>query len=154
MPDDLILLSALSIVLLMLTGTLYGMRIKQYTNEYGKDGLLKLNQFLQALPDDTSTYTFYTDGHPYVWVETSLESIQDQIKQSHQHHQPYGLTYEVQANEQRKAIYFVSIYRGKVAWPSLMHDDEWAESNKKVAENIRRYKAAQAKPKIPGIESL
>ncbi|WP_461515917.1 hypothetical protein [Porticoccus sp.] len=85
-------------------------------------------------------FLYYTNGHPYVWVETSLKDIEEEIRNSKYVRGVVPENFSISIDENRKSVYFVHTPRKKFKFDDLHHYDEWIESQKEVAENIAKYK--------------
>ncbi|WP_444918316.1 hypothetical protein [Microbulbifer sp. JMSA003] len=90
------------------------------------------------------SYTFYTDNHPYVWGEIEKEAITGLVRAAATGFRgipqdPPIYCYEV--DDYNKRFYFIAGQK-RFDFKSLKHYQEWLDSQKEVAENIRKYNAS------------
>ena len=126
---DLVMVSIFIVVIIIVFGGLY-IRLYSY---YRRQGLGRIEQFLNSLENDRSEYGFFTTGHPQVWGETSEEEIKRHIANQCLSVMgaplpvPSPSNYLAHVNEDRKAVYVV--FGGKrnfsFDWDSLVHYEDW-----------------------------
>jgi hypothetical protein len=88
--------------------------------------------------DDVSEYSFYTTGHPYVWVESSYDEMLASVEESCIGFQgtPQPARYKMRLSSEHKKIYYVANGLTTLDFGDLMHYDEWLDSKKQLQENI------------------
>lgn len=98
------------------------------------------DKFPDAIKGD-SGYKYYTNGHPYVWVEISYTGLLESIKFSCDGHRgmPQTPLYSIKVDDINKSVYFVN-RTDCFDFNQLMHYQQWIDLNKQVSENITRYK--------------
>ena len=127
--------------------------ITRTSNEYYSYAVGVLDQETLLVKSNINNYHFYTDGHPYVWVETNREELCRKIKLccevigSESNGGATGpANVQVRINEEKHAIYVLVSSPGEInkCWPELMHYQEWLESNEPIAERISEYKKRES----------
>ncbi|MBT8139779.1 MAG: hypothetical protein KJP25_08410 [Gammaproteobacteria bacterium] len=111
-----------------------------------KKELTKLSDLYPNIFLEDSDTEFYTVGHPYVWVSSNFDEFKELIKRSC-YVQPiqgpklalekpvYSFCYKLDANRA-----YIVAREGSFDFNSLMHQQQWIESQRDVSENIRKYK--------------
>ena len=111
-----------------------------------KKGEITISEFKERCGecyDEKQGYRFYTNGHPYVWVEINyqefLELMDDGIYLKGQHGNKIFPRFSYDINKDSKQVYVVPLVKD-FNFSSLKHYQEWLDSQKQVAENIAKYK--------------
>lgn len=106
-----------------------------------EDEIISLRNKFPGILESDSGYKYYTNGHPYVWVESSYTGFLESIKYSAEGYRgmPQTPIYSIKVDDNSKSIYFVNRIEN-FDFNQLMHYQEWIDSNKQVSENIREYK--------------
>ena len=111
--------------------------------KYESDGLERLEKIIGSL-GYVGHIKFFTDGHPYVWVEVSYEQAQNIVRGSCQSPYPRGgpipASFETKIDNERLYIYIIRPRIGKLHWPELQHYEEFVKENAKFSERISAYK--------------
>jgi len=86
-------------------------------------------------------YSFYTTGHPYVWVSINYQDALKHLVNACRGHKgiPIAAVYSLKIDEDRKHVYLVCGI-DNFNFSKLMHYDEWLLSNSEIAKNIAAYK--------------
>ena len=116
-------------------------KTREYSQSYERLSLKEFDAVLQELGNEN--IKAFTNSHPYVWVENSIEETRKKIMASCPRSR-YGTAaalakYQLRVNHEQKYIYVALNKNSKDAWPELKIYEEWLESNREVAENIARY---------------
>ena len=106
---------------------------------------LEFFDFEKELNHKVEEYTCYSTGHPYTWSQvTYAEKVNELMESIHWTrflpHWTGPATYSIKKDEEKRFIYIVS-GEDDYDWTSLLHYEEWLESNKDVALAIRKYKS-------------
>lgn len=90
----------------------------------------------------SGSYSYFTNNHPYVWGEVDHDELMGLIEMSATGIRRIPVdppNFCSRVDEERKRFYFV-YHKRDFDFSTLMHYQEWLDSQSKVAENIERYK--------------
>ena len=103
----------------------------------------ELSKCVEESNCEESAVSFYTDGHPYVWVESTKQELEKILDQSciglQGASKPSSCKFKI--NKSTNSVYVVT-ENNIDKMSTLMHYQEWLDSNKIVAENIAKNKNA------------
>jgi hypothetical protein len=133
-------------ILILLLGIVFSIYIYRYLSgqkdSYRNLAQSRLDDCIELLGVPVDNVKFYTDGHLYVWVESSLEEVRSYLAASCVG-SPYGQPREsgvlIKSNAEKYRIYLVAENRHHMM-DKLMHYQEWIDSNKEVSDQIARHK--------------
>lgn len=110
--------------------------------KFHAENMAVLEKQYPAVFTSGTEYSFYSTGHPYVWVGISYEDAVKLLVNACRGFQgyPQPAQYSLKVDSNRKRAYLVSGERD-FNFSKLMHYDEWIASNEDVAKNIANYKS-------------
>ena len=109
--------------------------------KYEQEGLARFEKIIDTI-GKAEDIKFFTDGHPYVWVEASYEDAKKIVLFSCRGFRNVAIpaSFEARADIEARSIYIIVPRGRKFNWESLQHYEAWIKSNEPFAERIAAYK--------------
>jgi hypothetical protein len=120
----------------------YGVQEKKL---HEKNAISDLHEIYSTLKNNINEYSFYSTGHPYVWVDSNKIKMEKQIISTCTRSFPGSdiyydkAIYSLKIDQNNKSIYYVTDIEN-FDFNSLMHYQEWLDSQQQVAQNIAKHK--------------
>jgi hypothetical protein len=103
----------------------------------------RLSDLTKNISNPSKEYKFFTDGHPYVWVNSSYDEMVKGIRDSCRGPKgvPIQPVYSLMVSDENRKVYYI-VGDKKFNFSKLVHYDKWLASKKILAENIAKYKGS------------
>jgi hypothetical protein len=109
-----------------------------------------LSNIRNSLVAPIEKYTTFTNGHPYTWTEVEFETLVAQVRKyipsRWSINPPYypKMTCWFRVDNENRRIYLVPYLSQFEEAESLMHYQEWLESEPDVRKNIAEYRRSHS----------
>jgi len=109
-----------------------------------------LSKLKNSLIAPIEEYTTFTDGHPYTWTEVEFETLVAQVRKyipsRWSINPPYypKMTCWFSVDNENRRIYLVPYVSQFEETGSLMHYQDWLESEPDVRKNIAEYRRSHS----------